>query len=55
MDKLEITTTMVTEDAVGIQTRAMTEAQCIENEVQQIVDNNQEGCQRAAQDTGEIT
>ena len=44
---------MVTEDAVGIQTRAMTEAQCTENEAQQIIDNNQEGGQRAAQDTGE--
>ena len=45
---------MATEDAFGMQTRAMTEAQCIENEAQQIVDNNQEGCQRAAQDIGEI-
>ena len=26
----------------------------MENEAQQIVDNNQEGCQRAVQDTGEI-
>ena len=45
---------MATEDAVGIQTRAMTEAQRTENEAQQIMDNNQEGGQRAAQDTGEI-
>ena len=45
---------MATEDAVGIQTRAMTEVQCMEKEAQQIVDNNQEGGQRAAQDTGEI-
>ena len=45
---------MATEDAVGIQTRAMTEAQHMENEAQQIVDNNQEGGQRAVQDTGEI-
>ena len=44
---------MVTEDAVGIQTRAMTEAQRTENEAQQIIDNNQEEGQRAAQDTGE--
>ena len=43
---------MVTEDAVGIQTRAMTEAQHTENEAQQIMDNNQEGGQRTAQDTG---
>ena len=45
---------MATEDAVGIQTRAMTEAQRMENEAQQTVGNNQEGCQRASQDTGEI-
>ena len=45
---------MSAEDAVGIQTRAMTEAQCTENEVQRIMDNNQEGGQRAVQDTGEI-
>ena len=45
---------MTTESAVGIQTRALTEAQCMENEAQQIVDNNQEGGQRAVQDTGEI-
>ena len=44
---------MATEDAVGIQTRAMTEAQRMENEAQQIIDNNQEEGQRAAQDTGE--
>ena len=45
---------MSTEDAVGVQTRAMTEAQWTENEVQRIMDNNQEGGQRAVQDTGEI-
>ena len=45
---------MATEDTVGIQTRAMTEAQRMENEAQQIMDNNQEGGQRAAQETGEI-
>ena len=45
---------MVREDAVGVQTRAMTEAQHMENEVQQIMDNNQEGGQRAVQDTGKI-
>ena len=45
---------MVTEDTVGIQTRAMTESQHTENEAQHIVDNNQEGCQRAVQETGEI-
>ena len=44
---------MATEDAVGIQTRAMTEAQRMENEAQEIIDNNQEEG-RAAQDTGEI-
>ena len=44
---------MVTEDAVGVQTRAMTEAQCTGNEAQQIIDNNQEEGQRAAPDTGE--
>ena len=45
---------MATEDAVGVQTRAMTEAQRTEKEAQQIVDNNQEGGQRTAQDAGEI-
>ena len=45
---------MATEDAVGVQTRAMTEAQHMENKAQQIVDNNQEGGQRAVQDMGEI-
>ena len=45
---------MATEDAVGVHTRAMTEAQRMENEAQQIVDNNQEGGQRAVQDTEEI-
>ena len=44
---------MVTEDAVGIQTRATTEAQCMENEAQQNTDNNQEEGQRAVQGTGE--
>ena len=33
-DKPEITTTMATENAVGVQTRAMTEAQRMENEAQ---------------------
>ena len=46
---------MVTEDTVGIQTRAMTETQRTENEAQHIMDNNQEEGQRTAQDTGEIT
>ena len=45
---------MVTKDAVGIQTRAMTEAQCTEKEAQQTMDNDQEEGQGAAQDTGEI-
>ena len=45
---------MATEDAVGVQTRAMTEAQHMENEAQQIVDNNQERGQRAVQDMEEI-
>ena len=45
---------MSAEDAVGIQTRAMTEAQCIEGEVQRAMDNNQEGGQKAVQNTGEI-
>ena len=45
---------MATEDAVGVQTRAMTEAQHMENEAQQIMDNNQERGQRAVQDMGEI-
>ena len=53
-DKPEITSTMATEDTVGIQTRAMTEAQHMENEAQQTADNNQEEGQRAVQDTGEI-
>ena len=44
---------MATEDTVGIQTRAMTEAQHTGNEAQQIVDNNQEEGQRAAPGTGE--
>ena len=45
---------MATENAVGVQTRATTEAQRMENEAQQTVDNNQEEDQRAVQDTGEI-
>ena len=45
---------MATEDAVGIQTRAMTEAQCMEKEAQQIGYNNQQRGQRATQDAGEI-
>ena len=45
---------MATEDAVGGQTRAMMEPQCMENEAQQTADNNQEEDQRAVQDTGEI-
>ena len=43
---------MSAEDAVGVQTRAMAEAQRTESEVQRIMDNNQEGGQRAVQDTG---
>ena len=34
---------MSAEDTVGIQTRAMAEAQHTESEVQRIIDNNQEG------------
>ena len=45
---------MSAEDAVGIKTIAMAEAQHTESEVQRIMDNNQEGGQRAVQDTGEI-
>ena len=45
---------MSAEDAVGVQTRAMTEAQCIEGEVQRVIDDNQEGGQRTVQNTGEI-
>ena len=45
---------MSAEDTVSVQTRAMKEAQCIEGEVQRVMDNNQEGCQRAVQNTGEI-
>ena len=45
---------MSAEDVVSIQTRAMTEAQCIEGEVQRAMDNNQEGGQGAVQNTGEI-
>ena len=45
---------MSAEDTVGVQTRAMAQAQCTESEVQRIMDNNQEGGQRAVQDTGEI-
>ena len=46
---------MATEDAVGIQTRALTEAQCMENKAQQNAVSNQEESQRTVQDTGEIT
>ena len=45
---------MATEDAVGIQTRAMMEAQCRENEAQQNAVSNQEEGQRTVQGTGEI-
>ena len=45
---------MATEDAVGIQTRAMTEAQHTENEAQQNAASNQEEGQRTVQGTGEI-
>ena len=38
---------MTTENAVGIQTRATTEAQHMEGEVQRAMDNNQEGVQGA--------
>ena len=38
---------MTTENAVGIQTRAMTEAQCMEGEVQITMDKSQEGVQGA--------
>ena len=50
----QITAIMVTGDAVGIQTRAMTEAQCMENEAQQDAVSNQDEGQRTVQDTGEI-
>ena len=50
----QITAIMATEDAVGIQTRAMTEAQCMENEAQQNAANNQEEGQGTVQGTGEI-
>ena len=42
------------ENTVRIQTRAMTEAQCMEGQVQRITDNGQEEGQRAVQNTGEI-
>ena len=45
---------MSAEDAVSVQTRAMAEVQHTESEVQRIMDNNQEGGQRAVQDTREI-
>ena len=45
---------MATEDAVGIQTRAMTEAQHTENKAQQNAASNQEEGQRTVQGTGEI-
>ena len=44
---------MTTENVVGIQTRAMTEAQCTEGEVQRAMDNNQEGVQGANPTTGQ--
>ena len=44
---------MATEDALGVQTRAMTEAQHTGNEAQQIIDKNQEEGQRTTPDTGE--
>ena len=47
-------TIMSAEDAVSIQTRAMVEAQRTGGEVQRTMDNNQEGGQRAVQDTREI-
>ena len=45
---------MAAEDAVGVQTRAMTEAQLTEGEVQRTMDNEQEGGQRPVQNIGEI-
>ena len=44
---------MTTENAVGVQTRAMTEAQLMEGEVQRAIDNNQEGVQGANPTTGQ--
>ena len=44
---------MTTENAVGIQTRAMTETQCTEGEVQRTMDNNQEGVQGVNRTTGQ--
>ena len=44
---------MSMEDEVGVQTRAMTEVQCMEGEAQRITDNDQEEGQRAVQNTGE--
>ena len=44
---------MTTENVVGIQTRAMTEAQRMESEVQRAIDNNQEGAQGANPTTGQ--
>ena len=38
---------MSTENAVGVQTIAMAEAQCTEGEAQRIMENNQEGVQGA--------
>ena len=43
---------MTTENAVFIQTRAMTEAQCMEGEMQKAMDKNQEGVQGANPTTG---
>ena len=44
---------MTTENVVGVQTRAMTEAQCTEGEVQRAMDNNQEEAQGANPTTGQ--
>ena len=44
---------MSTENAVGVQTRAMTEAQYMEGEVQRAMENNQEGVQGANPTTGQ--
>ena len=45
---------MSAEDAVSVQTRAMTDAQCVEGEVHRAMVNNQEGGQEVVQNTGEI-
>ena len=44
---------MTTENVVGVQTRAMTEAQRTEGEVQRAMDNNQEEAQAANPTTGQ--